>query len=65
MKLSAHDVRRVAVESCSHDRTVRRYLADPARVRSTSRARIEGAMVRLGFAVPTAAPDANGARHAG
>lgn len=51
-KLHAHDVRRVAVEACADDRTVRRYLADPERVKSTSRVRIEGALVRLGFVAP-------------
>lgn len=56
-KLHAHDVRRVAVEACADDRTVRRYLASPASVKSTSRVRIEAALVRLGFLL---APDATG-----
>jgi hypothetical protein len=51
-KLHAHDVRRVAVEACADDRTVRRYLADPASVKSTSRVRVEGALVRLGLVAP-------------
>jgi DNA-binding LacI/PurR family transcriptional regulator len=49
LSLSAHDVRRVAVEAYADDRTVRRYLSDPERVRSISRARIEAALVRLGL----------------
>jgi DNA-binding LacI/PurR family transcriptional regulator len=48
-RLDAHDIRRVAVEACADDRTVRRYLADTTTVQSTSRARIAAAMARLGL----------------
>lgn len=47
--LGAHEIRQIAVEACADDRTVRRYLADPKSVQSTSRARIAAALARLGF----------------
>lgn len=49
MKLTAHERRHLAVASCSHPKTIDRFLNNPDSVKSTSRARIEAAMVQLGF----------------
>ncbi len=48
-KLRAHDIRRIAVEAIVDERTVRAYLKDALRVRSTSAARITAAMQSLGL----------------
>lgn len=49
-KMSAHDVRRVAVEAGVDPRSVRRFLKDQgANVRSTTAARIGEALRALGF----------------
>jgi DNA-binding LacI/PurR family transcriptional regulator len=65
---NAHDVRRVAVAAFADERTVRRYFADPGRLKPTSRARIADALARLGFATSTPAPSTttrdDGGRHA-
>lgn len=46
--LDAHGLRRVAAEAICDEKTVARYL-DGLRVRSTSRTRIEAALMRLGL----------------
>lgn len=49
---TAHDVRRIAVESCTDPRTVNRYLRGEP-IRSTTSARIAAALAKLGIPVPT------------
>jgi DNA-binding LacI/PurR family transcriptional regulator len=48
-KLRAHDIRRIAVEAIVDERTVRAFLKDAQRVRSTSAARITAAIRALGL----------------
>lgn len=50
-KLSAHDIRRIAAEAIVDERTVRAYLKDALRVRSTSAVRITAAMRALGLVI--------------
>lgn len=50
-KLRAHDIRRIAVEAIVDERTVRAFLRDAQRVRSTSAARITLAMRALGLVI--------------
>ena len=47
--LTSHEERRVAVHACVDPRTVRRYLKRVA-IHSTSRARVEAALVAMGLA---------------
>jgi DNA-binding LacI/PurR family transcriptional regulator len=47
--LRAHDIRRIAAEAVVDERTVRAFLRDAERVRSTSAVRIAAAMQSLGL----------------
>lgn len=61
-RLSAHDMRRLAVEAVIDPRTIARYMAGLA-VASTSAARILAAGVKLGLDVRPAVPSTPGARY--
>lgn len=53
--ITAHDVRRIAVESITDPRTVNRFLRGES-VRSMTSARIAAALEKLGIAIPAPAP---------
>lgn len=48
-KMSAHDVRRVAVEAGVDPRSVRKFLEDRDAMRGTTEGHIIGALTRLGY----------------
>jgi hypothetical protein len=48
-ELDAYQLRRLAVDACVDERTVRSYLNDPTSVRAMSAFRITAALQRLGF----------------
>lgn len=56
--VSAHDVRRIAVAAMTDPRTIQRYLKGEP-IRSTSKARIDAAVLTLGIPAPSA-PAAQG-----